>query len=121
MGVILVVEDERGVAETLKAILEDEGHTILLAFNGREALTLLSRERPGLIISDLMLPMMSGQALYHALQADERYAAIPFMVISALDPAVIKRQLPGVPSLPKPFQVERVLGLVAQLLTQTEA
>lgn len=119
MGVILVVEDERGVADTLKAILEDEGHSVMLTSNGRDALAWLAQTRPNLVISDLMLPVMSGQALYHAMQADEQLRAIPFLVVSALDSALIRRQLPGVPSLPKPFRVEQLLNMVGRLLDES--
>jgi CheY-like chemotaxis protein len=116
MAVILVVEDERGIAETLKAILEDEGHEVLLATNGRDALAQLAHGRSQLVVSDLMLPIMSGQALIHAMQADPQLQHIPVLVISALDGALIRRQLPGVPSLPKPFRVDQVLAAVARLL-----
>lgn len=116
MGVILVVEDERGVAETMKAILEDEGHNVVLASNGRDALVQAAQLRPDLVISDLMLPIMSGQALYWALQADDSLRSIPFLVVSALDGGVVRRQLPGVPALTKPFHIDGMLLHVARLL-----
>lgn len=118
MGVILVVEDERGIAETLKAILEDEGHTVVLATNGRDALALIAQKRPDLVLSDLMLPIMTGQALYHALQADAALRSIPFLVISALDGAMIRRQLPGVIALSKPFRIDHILDHVADMLNE---
>jgi DNA-binding response OmpR family regulator len=120
MGVILVVEDERGVADTLKAILEDEGHVVVLATNGRDALAQLARQRPDLVVADMMLPIMSGQALYQAMQADESLRDIPFLVVSALDPGLIRRQLPGVPLVVKPFHIDRILARVAALLDQHE-
>jgi CheY-like chemotaxis protein len=121
MGVILVVEDERGVAETLKAILEDEGHTVLLASNGRDALAHLAHSRPDLVVSDLMLPIMSGQALYHAMQVDPSLRSIPFIVVSSLDPGLIRRQLPGVPVVTKPFHIDRILTRVAAMLSHPES
>lgn len=116
MGVILVVEDERGVAETLRAILEDEGYTVTLATNGRDALAALAQQRPDLVVSDLMMPIMNGQTLYRAMQADPQLRTVPFLVVSALDGALIQRQLPGVPSLPKPFRVDQILAAVARLV-----
>jgi CheY-like chemotaxis protein len=118
MAVILLVEDERGVAETLKSILEDEGYTVVLASNGRDALGRIAQQRPDLVLCDLMLPLMSGQALYQALQADDRLSSIPFLVVTALDGALVRRQLPGVPALPKPFRVARVLEAVQELLAR---
>lgn len=118
MSVILVVEDERAIAETLKAILEDEGHSVTLASNGRDALAFLANERPNLVVCDLMLPIMSGRALYQAMQADERLRSVPFLVVSALDHALIQQQLPGVLALPKPFQVNHLLNTVQRLLQE---
>lgn len=118
MSVIFVIEDERAIAETLKAILEDEGHSVTLASNGRDALALMAGDRPDLVISDLMLPIMSGQALFQAMQADEGLRSIPFLVVSALDHALIQHQLPGVLALPKPFQVNRLLSTVERLLRE---
>jgi DNA-binding response OmpR family regulator len=118
MGFILVVEDERGVAETLKAILEDEGHRVILASNGRDAFAILARERPDLVVADLMLPLMSGQALYQAMQADEQLRRIPFLVVSALDVDLIRRQLPGVTALPKPFRISQILTAVDALIAK---
>jgi DNA-binding response OmpR family regulator len=118
MGLILVVEDERGVAETLKAILEDEGHQVILATNGRDALAILVQERPHLVVADLMLPLMSGQALYQAMQADAQLRAIPFLVVSALDTDLIHRQLPGVIALPKPFRISQILAAVSDLIAE---
>lgn len=118
MGFILVVEDERGVAETLKAILEDEGHRVMLASNGRDALAILARERPDLVVADLMLPLMSGQALYQAMQADDQLRQIPFLVVSALDADLIRRQLPGITTLPKPFRISQILAAVSALMAE---
>lgn len=120
MAVILVVEDERGVAETLKAILEDEGHAVMVASNGRDALTCLAEQRVDLVISDLMLPIMSGQALYNTMQADERLRDVPFLAVTALDGALVRRQLPRVLSLPKPFRINQLLGAVSKLLGGAE-
>lgn len=120
MAVILVIEDERGVADTLKAILEDEGHTVAVCTNGRDALAWLAQQRPALVVSDLMMPIMSGQALYAAMQADERLRSVPFLILSALDGALIRRQLPGVPSLPKPFRMHQILRAVNSLLAERD-
>jgi CheY-like chemotaxis protein len=121
MGLILVVEDERAVAETLKAILEDEGYQVLLATNGREALDILAQERPQLVVSDMMMPLMNGQALYQAMQADEQLRSIPFLVVSSLDADLVRHQIPGIATLPKPFRINQILSTVSMLIARDGA
>jgi two-component system, OmpR family, alkaline phosphatase synthesis response regulator PhoP len=116
MGLILVVEDERAVAETLKAILEDEGYQVIVATNGRDALAILIEERPQLVVSDLMMPLMNGKALYQAMQADEQLRSIPFLVVSSLDADLVRKQIPGVMTLPKPFRINQILAAVSKLI-----
>lgn len=66
-GRILVVEDEKEIAEVLKETLERDGHTVLVAGNGREALERLRGERVDLILSDLHMPDLDGRELHRAL------------------------------------------------------
>lgn len=120
MGLILVVEDERAVAETLKAILEDEGYQVIVATNGRDALATLIEERPELVVSDLMMPLMNGQALHQAMQADEQLRSIPFLVVSSLDPDLVRKQLPGVTALPKPFRINQILTTISTLIARNQ-
>src|SRR4030065_2772073 len=60
---ILVVDDERGQAEILKAILEREGYNISLAFDGKGALAVFLRSSPSLVLTDLEMPDLSGLEL----------------------------------------------------------
>lgn len=120
MGLILVVEDERAVAETLKAILEDEGYQVIVTTNGRDALATLIEERPQLVVSDLMMPLMNGKALYQAMQADEQLRTIPFLVVSSLDADLVRKQLPGVTALPKPFRINQILATVSTLIARDQ-
>ena len=60
MAVILVVDDEIGIANLLADVLSDEGHRVLVAVNGRDALKRAEEERPDLVITDYMMPVMDG-------------------------------------------------------------
>lgn len=81
MSHILIVDDEHDIIEVVKRYLEKEGHTIHIAHNGIEALTIFERNPIDLIITDIMMPQMDGyEFMDEVLQHNEH---IPFMFISA--------------------------------------
>ena len=61
MTTIAVVEDDQPIGNLLEEVLEKEGYRVLRAWSGTEALFLLERERPDLVLLDLMLPGLSGE------------------------------------------------------------
>lgn len=85
MHVVLVVEDDPDIRATLCEALEDHGYSPVGAGNGVEALDYLRSEgeRPCLILLDLMMPVMDGQAFRTEQRADTALADIPVVVISA--------------------------------------
>ena len=117
MKTILVVDDEFGIGEVLEAILTDEGYRVVTAINGNHALERLAGNRVDLILSDLMMPVMDGAALFKALKADERYAGIPFVLMCSLPQANIASRIQGYTAfLHKPFRVDDVLEAVRKVL-----
>ncbi len=106
---ILIVEDETHGRETLREVLQDEGYEVEVARNGLEAMHHLERIRPTLMILDLLMPGMSGTALYAEMQKSPELAKIPVLVTTS-DPSRAPR---GVPTLVKPLKLERLLSLVA--------
>jgi CheY-like chemotaxis protein len=113
---ILVVDDDRGIRETLGDVLRDEGHQVLLARDGVEALKLLRDGRlPRLILLDLSMPGMSGEEFLRFQRADDALAAIAVVVLSA-DPSV-GSSLTGVSGwLKKPVDLHELLEMVEQQL-----
>ncbi len=84
---ILVAEDDGMVRRLLSAILEKEGHRVLQAENGVEALKLIDSEPVDAIILDLLMPVMDGLKFLHELR-QVRHMAIPVLVLTAsLNPA----------------------------------
>jgi CheY-like chemotaxis protein len=81
---ILVVDDEPDVREYLSSFLEDEGFTILTAENGHDAIRAIERERPDLILLDLLMPEATGAGFYRELQGKEEFKDIPVIVISGM-------------------------------------
>ena len=117
MQTVLVVDDEFGIGEVLEAILTDDGYRVVTAINGNHALERLAGNRVDLILSDLMMPVMDGAALFAALQADKRYQRIPFVLMCSLPEPNIQNRIKGYTAfLHKPFKVDDVLDIVRKVL-----
>jgi CheY-like chemotaxis protein len=81
---ILIVEDNQDIREGLQAVLEIMGYEVATAANGREALETLTRiEPPGLILLDLMMPVMNGEEFRSKQLADPKLSQVPVVLISA--------------------------------------
>jgi CheY-like chemotaxis protein len=90
-GWILVVEDDADVRGEVRVALEDHGYAVLEAEDGREALRVLfgeSRPDVRLIISDLVMPRMSGSEMLQILSSYSRSSRIPVVVVSGTKPPV---------------------------------
>jgi len=81
---VLVVEDEDALSKVLKLRLEIEGFAVTTAADGAEALALVQKQRPDLVLCDLMMPVMDGKEFTKAMKADARLKAIPILILSAL-------------------------------------
>src|SRR3990172_11716799 len=80
---ILVVDDEQDLVKLVRYHLEKEGYKVLSAFNGEDALFLTRKERPALIILDLMLPGIDGLEVCKKLKADQALAHIAIIMLTA--------------------------------------
>ena len=118
MATVLVVDDEFGISTLLKDVFEDEGHRVLTAANGRQALDRVAVERPDLVLTDFMMPVMDGAALIKALAADPASMGIPVIVMSSMPEATVAERCPGYASfVRKPFRIYDVMDVVAGLLS----
>ena len=112
---VLIVEDEEPIAEALVYLAEAAGHTAVLAPNGKEALEMALARRPDLIITDLMMPQMSGTELIRALRTAWN-SATPHIVLMT---AAGRRYTDPVGAdvvLPKPFDITDVDSLFERFL-----
>ncbi len=106
---VLIVEDDGDILESLREAFEDDGYTVVTAFDGQKALDILKAGvPPDVIVLDLVMPRMNGTELYAAMQADPALARIP-VVVSTSDPS---RAPPGLPVVPKPIKLARLLDAV---------
>jgi CheY-like chemotaxis protein len=81
---LLVVEDEDALAKVLKLRLEIEGFAVTTAADGEEALDLVRKQPPDLVLCDLMMPVMDGKEFTRAMKTDAKLKAIPILILSAL-------------------------------------
>jgi len=120
---ILVVEDSPTQAEQLKYILEKEGYHISVAHNGTEALSLLNKHKPGIVISDIVMPEMDGYQLCRQMKAHENFKGIPVILLTALsDPKdVVKALECGADNfLTKPYEERYLLSRLKYFLINQE-
>ncbi len=110
---ILVADDEPFIVDIVATVLEDEGHTVLRAYDGSQALARIENGGCDLLITDNMMPRLSGLELIRRLH-EQPQLTIPTILMSAVHPDI----LPPAPTffLPKPFDLEHLLSLVERLL-----
>lgn len=117
MAVILVVDDEFGIANLLDDVLSDEGHQVRMASNGKQALDLARTETPDLVLTDYMMPVMNGAALAEALAQDESLKHVPVAMMSSLPASSIAERCPTcVLFLRKPFKLIELVDAVNGIL-----
>ena len=109
---ILIIEDERVIAEILSAVLEDEGYTVHVADNGKEGIATLKSTHPDLVLCDLMMPIADGRAVARAMAADPTTRSIPLIIMSAggnppTDPNIRYNAF-----LRKPFDLNQLIDTV---------
>ncbi len=117
MTTILVVDDDEAIVEVLCIILEDEGYDVIVAHNGEEGLACLAKKRPAVVMCDLMMPIMSGQEMCRRMQANAKYKAIPFILMSAVSSAVNPTSCNYAAIVHKPFDLDNVLTTVDHLIS----
>ncbi len=113
MKTIAVIDDDQPIGDMLEELLRQEGYGVLRAYSGTEALYLLSRHRPDLILLDLMLPGLSGEEVLPRIQD------IPVIVVSAKVEVEDKVRLlldGAVDYVTKPFEPRELLARIAAQL-----
>ena len=83
MTKILVVDDEKDVVELLTFLLQKDGFNVVTASNGKEALDLVPKETPDLILLDVMMPEMDGYTVQTQLMENPKTKEIPIIILTA--------------------------------------
>jgi two-component system, OmpR family, phosphate regulon response regulator PhoB len=122
MKLVLLAEDEYGSAEILQLLLEAEGFRVVVATNGRIALDLLAGEKPALILTDFMMPHVTGGELGRAVRANPLLEDIPIVIVSGTLEAVVQKSFDDYDAfVEKPYSAEALMALVTHLMLQGRA
>ena len=121
---ILVVDDEVDLTWALHRSLSDEGYDVSLAHDGREALTAVARQRPDLILMDIMMPQMDGLEVCRRLRHDPNCAAVPILFLTVRSD--ISDRVKGLDTgaddyLSKPFHLGELKARVRALLRRAQS
>ena len=114
---ILVADDELGIRNILKRVLENQGYRVLLASDGREALECYRDESPDLLLCDIMMPEMDGLEVLETVRADDSQAQV--IMLTAVDTAktaLRAMELGAFRYVTKPFDLDEVKAHVAKAL-----
>jgi two-component system NtrC family sensor kinase len=120
VGAVLIVDDEVGLARALARLLGRDGHTVDIATNGYQALTMLQTQEYDLILCDLRMPELDGPGLYRAVGARYPHLQSRFIFLTGDTLGKEARDFlehAGVPHLVKPFSASEGRRLVQQALT----
>ena len=116
---ILVVDDEPLIVKLLQARLEKNGYSVVVAQDGQEALDKTYQENPDLIILDIMLPHIDGYYVCKVLRSDDKYKAIPIIMLTGRTLAQdikMGMDLGAVSYVQKPFKPNVLLGIIEGLI-----
>lgn len=116
---ILIIEDSKNMSAVLKEVLEHEGITVLQAFDGVTGFMLVRREKPDLVLLDLLLPKMSGYDVCSKIMKDNLTRHIPVLIVSTLDTRDSMNKLHAAGAkhfMKKPYSLDELLAKIKSLL-----
>jgi CheY-like chemotaxis protein len=120
--VVLVVDDEIGIAELIDAVLAEEGYRVLTAMNGRQGLAIMAKDRPNLVFLDYMMPVMDGAEVLAAMVRDPSVDGVPVVLMSSMPEATVAERCSGYAIfMRKPFKITEVITLTRRLTSQEKA
>ena len=116
---VLIADDEPNILISLEFLMKREGHQVLLARDGDEALALIRSERPALVLLDVMMPRKSGFEVCQAVRADEALAGVKILMLTAKGRDTDVAQGLGVGAdgyMTKPFSTKELAARVREML-----
>jgi len=123
-GILLIIEDDKDIVEMLDYNLKEEGYETISALNGEQGISLAGKERPDLIILDIMLPIMDGFEVCRTLKNDDRVAHIPIIILSAKSQEtdkVVGLELGADDYITKPFSPRELIARTRAILRRRKA
>jgi CheY-like chemotaxis protein len=121
-GYLLIVEDDPDILELLDTTLTFRGYRVIKARNGAEGLEVIQKQRPAVVIADIMMPRLDGFGLVHRIRLNPETRDIPVVFITATYVAPEDREfalnIGATRFIQKPVDLEHFLTTVAELLEQ---
>jgi DNA-binding response OmpR family regulator len=115
---VLIAEDESNIVESLRFVLSREGYEVSHALDGAEALSVARRERPDVLVLDLMLPKLSGFDVLKELRAEDGTKTLPVLMLTAKGQAHDRQAAEGLgvdAFMTKPFSNADVVAEIARI------
>ena len=120
---IIVIEDERDLADLVSMHLEREGYLVSTYANGSDGWAAVDRDKPNLVVLDLMLPGMDGLEICRRMRRDDRFVSVPLLVLTARSEEadiVTLLELGADDYITKPFSLRVLVARVRALLRRGE-
>jgi len=121
-GYLLIVEDDPDIRKLLDTTLTFKGHRVITAHNGREGMELIQKERPQIVITDIMMPQLDGFGLVHRLRIDPETRDIPVVFITATYVSRADQEfalnIGATRFIQKPVDLDKFLAIIEELLAQ---
>ncbi len=117
--VILIVDDDPKSQKLLNAILKVEGYTTIEAINGKQGFELAKAQKPGLILMDIMMPVMDGLTALNLLRNDKATSAIPVTMLTSVGHELnrmLSIDLGAVEYITKPIDRTELLNTIRRLM-----
>lgn len=124
MSRILIVDNEHDLIWAVQRSLSTEGYELLTAYDGLEALAIVRKENPDLIVLDIVMPRMDGFEVCHALRRDPAHASIPILFLSMR--SLVEDRVKGLDEgsddyLSKPFDLRELKARIRALLRRSQS
>ena len=119
---ILLADDEPQLALAIKIRLQSRGYQVTTASDGRQALDAIAKERPDLVLLDVLMPVMDGYQLYHLLKEQPRTKHVPVIMVTGggdLPDQALGLEAPAYNYVTKPVRVDELLQKIRAVLPAT--
>lgn len=114
MATVLVVDDDEGIRDFVATALADAGYAVRQAGDGAEALALVDRHRPDVILLDMRMPIMDGRRFAAAYRERHDHEAPLVCMTAGADDARRAGEIAAAATLAKPFDLEELLAVVGR-------
>ena len=116
---VLIVEDDRNIAELLQMYLEKEGYAVTTAYDGGQGLSKFRAIKPDLVLLDVMMPVMDGWGVCKAIRAEAQTPVIMLTAKGETDDKVAGLKSGADDYITKPFEMKEVLARIEAVLRRT--